>query len=321
MSQTKRTSRRQFLTHSAQGAALLGIGGTLGYVARNQRADDDLVTNQATGTKPAGAFQTGARRPRGIALGQDDRVYIAADQGVLGFGPDGKQLSRIEFGRPARCLATRENGDLLIGLAHHVEVVDAHLVRKAAWPSLGKRSLITGVAVAGDETFVADRANRLLCRCDAAGNVLTRFRPDAAGFASLAEFFSLAASDGLLHVANPLRHRIETYTSDGEFVSAWGKRSRHLAGFSGCCNPVSFAVLSDGRFVTAERGQPRVKLYDASGQFVSLLAGPERFAANARASAGDNGDGCQTGGFDVAIDSGERVLILDRVTGEVHIMV
>jgi hypothetical protein len=71
--------------------------------------------------------------------------------------------------------------------------------------------------------------------------------------------------------------------------------------------------------VTAERGVPRVKLYSPEGELLALIAGPERFAANEAASNRDDGVGCHTGGLDVAVDSHDRVLVLDRVTGQVRI--
>ncbi len=321
MSQENQTSRRQFLTRSAQGAALLGIGGTVGYVAGTNRSGQGVASSGAASSAPSlGSFQTGAARPRGIAVGRDDRIYVVADRNVLSFTDDGTPLGQIRLDRPARCVATRKNGDVLVGLARNVEVFDADLTHKASWTSLGNETPINGLAVAGDDVFVADASNQLIWRCDGDGNVLNRIRRDAVGAASPTEFFSLTIRDGRLHVANPQRHRIESYSLEGELVSSWGERSRDLVGFSGCCNPVSFAMLRDGRFVTAERGQPRVKLYDAAGQFSELLAGPEQFSANAQASAAEAGTGCQTGGLDLALDSRERILILDRVTAEVHIV-
>ncbi|MAG92244.1 MAG: hypothetical protein CMJ48_00620 [Planctomycetaceae bacterium] len=318
MSQENRTSRRQFLTRSAQGAALLGIGGTVGYVAGTHRARQGVASNATSTAQPLGSFRTGAARPRGIAVGRDDRIYIVADRNLASFANDGTPLGQVTLGRPARCVATRQNGDVLVGLARNVEVFDADLTHRASWKSLGNETPINGLAVAGDDVFVADALNELIWQCDGDGNVLNRIRRNAVGAASPTEFFSLAIRDGRLHVANPQRHRIESYTLEGGFVSSWGERSRDLAGFSGCCNPVSFAMLGDGRFVTAERGQPRVKLYDSNGQFSELLAGPEQFSANAQASATETGTGCQTGGLDLALDSRERILILDRVTAEVH---
>jgi hypothetical protein len=31
----------------------------------------------------------------------------------------------------------------------------------------------------------------------------------------------------------------------------------------GCCNPACFALLSDGRIVTVEKGVPRIKVFRA----------------------------------------------------------
>ena len=66
------------------------------------------------------------------------------------------------------------------------------------------------------------------------------------------------ASDGLLRVVNPGRHRIEAYTFDGDLEFSWGKVSVGIEGFCGCCNPVNFAILSDGSFITCEKGLTRV---------------------------------------------------------------
>jgi len=69
-------------------------------------------------------------------------------------------------------------------------------------------------------------------------------------------------------------------------------------GFCGCCNPSHIALFPDGRFVTSEKGLPRVKVYDAKGVFVGLVAGPDMFAEDAV-------------GLDLAVDSRGRILVLD----------
>jgi sugar lactone lactonase YvrE len=129
-----------------------------------------------------------------------------------------------------------------------------------------------------------------------------------------------ATEDGTRYIANPARHRVETYSPDGKFIGTWGEKSRDVSGFSGCGNPVGLAQLDDGRFVTAERGHPRVKVYDATGKFLGQLTGPAKFADNARVSGADQAQGCQSGGLDVAVDSKDRLLVLDRVTGDVHVI-
>lgn len=307
-------SRRQFLSRGTAGAALLGMGGVLASPTDHSKAPSTLADGRPE------RFATGARRARKIAVGPEDRICVAADQAVLVFDRDGSRRSRIELNRPARCLAFRGDGNLLVGLLDHLEVYDANGHCRARWESLGERAVVSGITVAGEDVFVADAGNQVVWRYRPEGTRADCIKPTPQGFVAPAEFFTVAASPSGIHVGNPGRHRIETYTVDGRFVSAWGERSRLPEGFSGCCNPVSFAVLPDGRFATAERGLPRVKLYDAEGRFLELLAGPEQFDANARASSDEVAFGCHTGGLDIAIDSRNRVVVLDRVTAEVLIL-
>ena len=87
------------------------------------------------------------------------------------------------------------------------------------------------------------------------------------GFLVTNHYFDLAAgTDGLVYVVNPRLLHVEGFTHDGEYETAWGKGSPAVADFFGCCNPAQLAVLPDGRFVTAEKGIPRVKIYSRARQ-------------------------------------------------------
>ena len=94
------------------------------------------------------------------------------------------------------------------------------------------------------------------------------------GFIVPSPFFDVKlGDDGLIRVTNPGRHQIETYTTAGEFVSAWGQASAALEGFCGCCNPIHLVLLPNGRTVTCEKGLPRVKVYGPGGAFECVVAG------------------------------------------------
>jgi hypothetical protein len=127
------------------------------------------------------------------------------------------------------------------------------------------------------------------------------------------------APDGLLRVANPGEHQIEAYTMDGDLEVAWGTASFNVAGFCGCCNPVSFDIFPDGAFVTSEKGLPRVKLYDSHGGFTGLVAGPEAFPEYLEAANAGTPESLGSGIYAV-IDPSGRVLVLDVVGGTVRIM-
>ena len=95
-------------------------------------------------------------------------------------------------------------------------------------------------------------------------------------------------------MVNPGRQRVEAYTTDGDYESplTWGTPGAALNQFAGCCNPTYLAQLPDGRFVTAEKGLPRVKLWTMSGEFVTLIASAEQFKGpSAIAGLATDGDG------------------------------
>ena len=70
--------------------------------------------------------------------------------------------------------------------------------------------------------------------------------------------------------------------------------------FCGCCNPVYFALTSDGGFITSERGLARVNIYSASGSFKGAVAGPETLVDDKQLAKRACADCRQGGGFDVA---------------------
>jgi len=76
---------------------------------------------------------------------------------------------------------------------------------------------------------------------------------------------------GIIHVANPGKHRVERYTPGGELLGHIGSfHGTDPAGFGGCCNPTNVAV-SERLYVTEKAG-PRAKVYDFSGELQAVIA-------------------------------------------------
>jgi len=263
------------------------------------------------------SFPVDMQQVHAVAVGPDDTIYVGGDRSCRVLSNiDGEEQRAIELQGEPTCLAVGSGdgslpGHLYIGLKDHVEVFAADGTSVASWDSLGEKALITSIAVADEDVLVADAGNRIVLRYDLSGQLVGRIgeRDDARkvpGFTITSEYFDLAVSpaDGLLRVVNPRALRIETYTFDGDLENHWGESKPSIDGFFGCCNPIHFAMLPDGRFVTAEKGAERVKVYDSDGQFESVVAGPAQL---------------DTQVADLAVDSNGRILVLDPKAKSVRI--
>jgi hypothetical protein len=325
-------SRREFLGQAVGTMAILGIiasqrAAGAAAPAKNPFAYD--VSHLQTTDPKLIAYEEKARwkaahaDAKRIACGPDDTLYLCAGNYLTAHQPTGEAKFEIAASEPARCCAVAADGTIYLALRDHIEVFSLKGQRQATWESAGKKSWLTGIAVGDNDVFAADAGNRVILRYDKSGKLLRRIgvkdqERNVPGFIVPSPFFDVELSrDGLLRVNNPGRHRMELYTADGDFEGAWGVTSMGIAGFCGCCNPINFTLLPDGKFVTCEKGLPRVKIYSATGEFESVVAGVETFSENARACGPSD---CTAGGLDVAVDAQGRIYILDRVTGDVRVM-
>ena len=76
---------------------------------------------------------------------------------------------------------------------------------------------------------------------------------------------------------------------------------------------------ADDDFVTCEKGLTRVKIYNPEGSFVGVVAGPEQLMEGGKVEICDTPAECQFGGFDVAVDTSGRILVLDTIKNIVRI--
>lgn len=271
------------------------------------------------------AIATGFTSARGMAVASQGAIYVAGDTAIRMFSDRGNLLAEIELTDTPRCVTVADDGTIYVGMKDHVEVYDGQGKRLASWQSPGRDAVLTSIAVSKRDIFVADAADRVVLRYDSTGKPINRIgdrnpERNIPGFVIPSPYFDVAvASDGLLRVTNPGRHRIEAYTFDGDLELWWGEFSSTLEGFCGCCNPVSFAMLEDDSFVTCEKGLTRVKIYDPDGTFVGVVAGPEQLIEDGIARVCTLPAECQAGGFDVAVDSRGRIFVLDTIKNVVKI--
>lgn len=340
MTEKTNIDRRKFI-----GAGLLSAGGIAGWLAA-RRSGPSATTEERP---PLGgrfvydvsAFQTtdpallrydetsriptGFQAPKCIEMLGGDLLLAGGDQAIKVLGPDGTLRATIELPSKPHAVTGLGDGRIAVAFLNHVAVYAADGKLVSQGESLGGKSHLTSVAAAGDSLYVADAGQREIVRCDAAGKPVSRFGKIGAGDGTpgfmipSAYFDVMLGADGLLWVNNMGRHRVEAYTLDGEFELGWGEPGMAIENFCGCCNPVYFTRLPDGRFVTSEKGLNRIKLYDAKGAFAGVVAGPDHLVKDldlAKRACAD----CRIGfGFDVACDAAGRIFALDPATRDIRV--
>jgi len=261
------------------------------------------------------------KQVRAIAVGPEDGIYVAGDQKVRAFDRDGQPRSEIALETEPTCLAVG-GGRIYVGGGQQVELFDPNGDRVGVWKEeFNERSVLTSIAVGEeDDVYVADAGNRVVLRFDVNGELLAQIgKPDperhVPGFVIIRPYLdTVVTPDGLLRAVNPGACRIEAYTPEGDPMGHWGEGSSKLDGFYGCCNPAHLAVLPDGRFVTSEKGLPRVKVYSKTGEFQCVVVDPKSLA-------GSPGGKSATTSYDLAVDSKGRVLVLDPKSRSVRVFV
>ncbi|MBI3858275.1 MAG: NHL repeat-containing protein [Planctomycetes bacterium] len=264
--------------------------------------------------KESARFATGLKELRALAVGPDDRIYAGGDKVLVVLGSDGKQVTRIDLDKTPNCVAVGPDSTVYVGFMDHVEVFDAKGARQAVWAKPGPTAWITSIAVAPEAIYVADFGDKSVYRCDKSGKVLGMLgemgpTPGSGKYEVPSPYFDVAVdASGKPWVAHVGKQRLESYKADGSLDSTWGKQGNNLQGFSGCCNPSHIVLRKDGSFVTSEKGLVRVKIHNPAGELVGVVAAAKEFEKNIH-------------GLDLAVDSKDRILVLDPATSSVRVYV
>ncbi|MBL6962466.1 MAG: hypothetical protein ISR55_01455 [Bacteroidetes bacterium] len=247
-----------------------------------------------------------------IATDNKDRIYIAGNEKILVYESNGNLLETIELKEDASAIKISPDAKIYLAMNDHVEVLDSMGVLQDSWDSPNDKAIFTSIDASETDVFVADAGNKIVYHYNTQGELMNEIgRKDSLkgipGFIIPSPFFDLAIGrDDELWVVNSGRHAFEAYDFTGSLISSWERTSMSIEGFSGCCNPTHMAILSNGSFVTSEKGLERVKIHLPSGDYDCLVAGPESF---------DEG----TKGIDLAVDSKDRIILLDPYNGNVRI--
>jgi len=166
-----------------------------------------------------------------------------------------------------------------------------------------RMGLVTAIGLTQDDVLIADVRDRCVRRYNRQGEFRNNIGKDnrTRGFLVPNGVLDLAVdAEGVLHVANPGKHRVERYSVEGKLLGHFGQfTGPDPRGFSGCCNPTNLTVTPAGYVVVTEKAGPRVKAYDASGKLLAIVAG-DAFDQNCK-------------NMDVAVDAQGRIYVADTV--------
>lgn len=118
-------------------------------------------------------------------------------------------------------------------------------------------------------TFEVNRPQKLvIAKDEATGKTLWESNGEDNFIIPGAAFPIDLSPDGELWVANVGRKQLERLNPEnGHFIASWKPSNP----FGGCCNPVRFAALPRGRFVTMEKGVRRACIYLPSGELEQII--------------------------------------------------
>ncbi len=248
---------------------------------------------------------------KGIAVDTKDNIYLVGEKLVV-YNTKLEKRKEFALAEKAQNIEIAESGELYLGVKDHIEVWDSEGNRKANWKAFNEKSVITSLALKGESLFVADAGNKLVLKYNLKGELQKEIgRKDSIknklGFIIPSPYFDIAIGrQGELWAVNSGLHQFEAYNEQGEQFSKWDRTSMQWEGFSGCCNPSHMALMSDGSFVTSEKGLVRIKIHSPNGDFKCIVASPKEFDEDAR-------------GLDLAVDSQDRIYTIVPQNNELRV--
>lgn len=198
-----------------------------------------------------------------------DKLIAAAANNIYIYDLNGVLLSNFAIGSNLRDIAV--GGDLIYLLfPSRIEVYNDRGECVRDWEACSPESDYCSLAIAPDAVFVTDTAAKNICKYTREGGFV-KFIQSPNRFIIPSYSFGITYADGVIYCSNSGRHLVESYTTDGEYIGAFGKAGNAAGTFCGCCNPVHLTHTASGEIITSEKGNPRISCYSANGEFRTIL--------------------------------------------------
>jgi sugar lactone lactonase YvrE len=242
---------------------------------------------------------------RGLAVDAHGQLYAAGDSEIKVFDAAGRLRRRWSTARPVLSVAVSTggagDGAVYAGQLRQIEIFDGAGKLVNTWRDETLLGRVTAIGFVKDGVLAGDAEDRAIRHFDRHGkfrNTIGKNNP-VNGFLIPNGVVDFAVdAHGVIHAANPGKHRVEGYLPTGELLGHIGRfHGTDPAGFGGCCNPTNVAVRD--RIYVTEKAGPRAKVYDFSGNLMAVIAAAP-FDANCK-------------NMSVAVDARGVVYVADTV--------
>ena len=199
----------------------------------------------------------------------DNTVFVASSGKVSVFDLSGKHQRDFKTDMIVRDIIV-ENKTIYLLFPARIDLYSIEGKKTGEWKACSNNSNYCSFTTTKDYVFVTDAENKHIWQFDKQGQ-LVRIIKSPESFIIPSYSFDIININDTIYCSNSGRHKIESYTLDGEFIASFGISGTQAGAFAGCCNPVYLEKTFNGNILTSEKGNPRISCYSKEGEFRTVL--------------------------------------------------
>ena len=245
------------------------------YVIFSIKLDDKIGNNDTENQKTE--FDSPYKKTNSFVLESEvlgidiyeDKLFVALQDRISIFDFSGNKQYDFEIETTIRDIVV-ENDTIFILHPTEIELytIDGHLIDQ--WDACSENADYCAFTTSKDYVFVTDADNKLIVQYNKDGQLI-RFIKSPKGFVIPSYAFDIICINDTIYCSNSGKHKIESYTLDGTFITSFGVSGNQSGEFAGCCNPVYLEKTEGGNILTSEKGNPRISSYSKDGKFRTIL--------------------------------------------------